>query len=333
VNAKGLDPGILFREFFLRFGALVLILAIVIYLSFATSTFLTAANFANILSNSSVLMIAATGLCFVVVAGGIDLSIAAAMDIGAMVSIMLLRNAGLNWLLCVFAGLLAGALLSLFNSFMVLKAKVAVFITTLGSLYIGESIEKILTLGGEPIYYPKMSKFYLFLGRGSLFAAKTDMGRMDFKFSVLLAVLIAIAAHFVLSKSSFGRGLKSIGTQKDAARLAGVPVERYMFFSFLACSVICAFAGMVSASVLASYVPLNGRYYLIDAIGAVFIGSTLHKNGHASIPGAAVGVLLFSVISSALNLLGVAFNWQNVAKGLLIFIILAIDAYRKNSQY
>jgi ribose transport system permease protein len=73
------------------------------------------------------------------------------------------------------------------------------------------------------------------------------------------------------------------------------------------------------------------EYYLIDAIGAVFVGSTLHKNGCANIPGAVVGVLLFSILTSALNQLGIAFNWQNVVKGVLIFFILAMDAYRKNS--
>ena len=316
-------------ESLLQISTVLMIIAVVVFFSVSTSTFMTAVNISNILSNSTILMLVAVGLCFVIAAGGVDLSIAAAVDLGAMTSVLLLR-AGTNWIICIFAGLIAGSLLGLFNSFMVIKAKIAPFIATLGSLFIVESIQQIITRGGEPIHLPGMNESFRFLGRGSLFMSDVALGRIDFRFSILLALIVASAAFFVLSKTSFGRRVKAIGAQKDAAELAGIPVKRYICIAFVVCSCIAALGGMVSAAVLTTYVPLSGRFFLMDAIGAVFIGTTFSKHGFVNVPGTIVGVVFFSIVNNGLNLLGIHMNWQNVTIGILIFLFLALDAYRRN---
>jgi ribose transport system permease protein len=315
-----------------RYSTLIALIAVIILFSIINPMFLSPVNLANILSQSAILALVAVGLCFVVAGGGIDLSVAVSFDIGAMVAVMMLQ-AGFGWLPAIILGLVAGAVVGLFNGFFVVKVGITPFLVTLATLFIGESIEKIFTRGGEPIYLPLMDEMFQFLGRGSLFVLETaDGGRVDFKFSILLALVVAAAAHFILKRTIFGRHLYALGSQKQAAALSGVPIGRYTMYAFVLSGAICALAGMVGSSVLTAYTPLSGRYYLMDAIGAVFIGSTLSRQGYANIPGTLIGVLFFGVVANGLNLTGINFYWQGVARGLLIFLILAFNSAISNKK-
>ncbi|MEK3645014.1 ABC transporter permease [Aeribacillus sp. FSL M8-0235] len=316
-----------------HFSTLIALIGVILLFSITTPSFLSMSNFANILSQSSILALVSIGLCFVVASGGIDLSVAVSFDIGAMVAVMMLQE-GFDWLPAILLGLAAGAVVGLFNSFFVVKINISPFLVTLGTLFIGESIEKIVTKGGEPIYLPGMNEIFKFLGRGSLFVLEAEEGsRIDFKFSILLALLTAFIAHFVLKRTIFGRHLYALGAKKEAAALSGIPIGRYTIYAFLLSGVICALAGIIGSSVLTAYTPLSGRYYLMDAIGAVFIGSTLSRHGHANIPGTLIGVLFFGIVANGLSLIGINFYWQGVARGLLIFLILLIDAIVSKKRF
>lgn len=310
-----------------RYSTLVALLVVILIFSIIAPSFLSLGNLSNILSQSAVLALVAIGLCFVIASGGIDLSIAVSFDIGAMVAVMLLK-AGYGWLPAIILALAAGALVGIFNSLLVSKVKITPFLVTLGTLFIGESLEKIFTRGGEPLYYPGMSEVFKFLGRGSIFVFTAgDGGRIDLKFSIIIAIVAAIGAHFLLNRTIFGRHLYALGDQKEAAALSGVPIHRYTMYAFILSGVICSLAGMIGSSVLTAFVPLSGRYYLLDAIGAVFIGSSLNRQGHANIPGTLIGVLFFGIVSNGLNLTGINFYWQSVARGILIFLILGLDSF------
>jgi len=315
----------------LTFITPIVLLIVFVIFSVLAPAFFKLNNLVTILSQISVLALVAVGLSFVVASGGIDLSIAASYGLGSMVSILLLK-AGFNWIIAIIAALFTGFIIGSFNSFLILKAKITIFLATLGTLFIGESIERIVTTGGSPVYLPGMSEMFKFIGKGSLLVVQqSPTVRIDLKFSVLLAIIVAALAHILLSKTTFGRMLYALGAQKEAAELSGVPVKRYTFYAFIICSITCSLAGIVGSSALTAYIPLTGRYYLMDAIGAVFIGSTLNKKGFPNIPGTLIGVLFFGIISNGLNLVGINFYWQAVARGLLIFLILAADAYKSNS--
>ncbi|SDJ16123.1 ABC transporter permease [Paenibacillus naphthalenovorans] len=317
---------------FMRYSTLVALFAVIVTFSIISPSFLSFSNLSNILSQSAVLALVAVGLCFVIASGGIDLSIAVSFDIGAMVAVMLLK-AGFGWLPAITIALAAGVLVGLFNSLLIVRVRLSPFLVTLGTLFIGESIEKIFTRGGEPVYFPGMSEVVKFLGRGSVFVfTGEDGGRIDIKFSIIIAIAAAIGAHFLLNRTVFGRHLYALGDQKEAAVLSGVPVNKYTVYAFVLSGVICSFAGIIGSSVLTSFVPLSGRYYLLDAIGAVFIGSALNRQGHANIPGTLIGVLFFGVVSNGLNLSGINFYWQSVARGVLIFLILSWDSLAKKRR-
>lgn len=315
-----------------RYGTLAVLLGVFFLFAVTAPSFFSFGNLSNVLSQSSVLAIVAVGLCFVVASGGIDLSVAVSFDIGAMTAVLLLKS-GAGWLPSMLIGLAAGALVGLLNSLLVVKAKIAPFLATLGTLFIGESMEKIVTKGGEPVYFPGMSEAFKWLGRGSLFVWESGDGtRIDFKFSIVIAAAVAAAAYFLLSRTVLGRYLHAIGAQKEAAALSGVPVKRYTAYAFVLCGLICSLAGMIGSSVLTSYVPMSGRYYLMDAIGAVFIGSMLHRKGYVNVPGTLVGVLFFGILANGLNLSGIHFYWQSVVRGGVIFAILALNSAIANRR-
>ncbi len=164
----------------LRYSTLIAFVLVVIFFSLTSPLFLQANNLVNILSQASMLMFVATGLTFIVVIGGVDLSIAAAYGLAGLVSVSMLQS-GMNWFAALLGGIFICVLLGLINSFLVVKVRISVWLATLGTLFIGESIEKIFTRGGAPIYLPKMHEAFQFLGRGSvlLIFSKT-MGRIDF---------------------------------------------------------------------------------------------------------------------------------------------------------
>jgi ribose transport system permease protein len=310
-----------------QFGIIiaVAILVALVVLGNVFPVFFGPSNILNILSQSSVLAIMAIGLCFVIVVGGIDLSIVVSFDLGAMVAMLLLK-AGIIWPIAFVAGLATGLLIGLINSFMVVKVKVSPFLTTLGTMLIGQSIEKIVTHGGDSIFISGMPGFFVFLGRGSVYLKQISEGSMvDFKFSVLLAILLAIVTYFVLCRTIFGRNLSAVGAQSAAAELSGVSVGRYVTYAFMISGVFSALAGLVAASVASGFVPMTGSYYMLDAIGAVFVGSIISKRKTANIQGTLVGVILFGIVANALNIAGVHYYWQNVVRGSLILIVLGFD--------
>lgn len=317
-------------QFLMNYSTIILIIVIAILFAITAKGFLQPSNLVNILSQSSILAIVAAGLCFIVTIGGIDLSFTISYDIGAMVSVMLMA-AGIPWYIALIAGFAAGALLGVVNGTLVVKAKIAIFIATLGMMYIGESAQKIFTQGGQPIYLPSMPEAFKFMGKGNVLTVIGDGFRLDFRFSIIIAAIVVLLVYFVLQRTTFGRKLFAIGSQRDAASLAGVPVGRYTFYAFVICGAISAFGGMLNASTYTAFLPISGKYYLMDAIGAVFVGCTLNKRGYVNIGGTMLGVIFFGMISNGLNLLGIAFEWQSVARGVLIFIIIAMDAYKKAS--
>lgn len=303
------------------------IIIVMAFFSIFAPGFLTNSNISSVLNQSAILLLVAVGMCFTVVVGGTDLSVAATYGIGALIAIKGLE-AGLPTGVVIGLSLIGGALFGLLNSFLIVKVRISIWLTTIGTLFIGESVERIVTKGGTAIYMTKVPDFYSFIGQGFLLKD----GSINLKFCALLALIIALIAHFVLAHTAFGRYLYSTGAQYKAAELSGVSVRKCMTIAFIISGVCCCMAGIVSSSNMSSYIPLGGRYYLLDSMGAVFVGSTLHKRGFANIPGTIIGVLYFVFLSNGMNLLGLHFYWQSVARGAMIFGILAIDSYRRNKN-
>lgn len=285
-------------------------------------TFATFTNALNVVNQSVVLAVVAMGMTIVIIAGGIDLSVAISFDFGAMAAISLL-DLGYGWPIAILGGLAFGTLVGAFNAFNVVKLGISPFLATLSVLFIGESVQRIYTRGGEPIYMAKMAPEYRFLGRGELFGLPFD---------VILAGLIVLIMFLLIERTIHGKRWRAIGAQYDAAQSVGLRVELYSALSYIISAFVCAIAGILLSSSLSSYVPISGSFYLLDAIGATFIGTSVDKEGRPNILGTLLGVLFFGVVTNGLNLVGINFYYQTVARGVLIFVALALATLNQQKR-
>lgn len=306
-----------------------MMLGIFAFFSVFAEGFLSIGNITTVLSSSSVLLLVSIGMCFVVISGGTDLSVAAAYGMGGLVCVYAIRS-GIPAEAGILLALAAGLVFGLINSFLILKVGISVWLATLGTLFIGESIERIVTKGGTPVYLSGVDGVFKSIGQGTVVNIVQEGANITIKSSIVLALIIAVAAAFILKKTVLGRHLYAAGLQRRAAELSGVSVGKCVTIAFVVSGACCCLAGVIGGAQLSSYIPVNGRYYLLDAIGTVFIGSTMHRRGFANVGGTIVGVIFFGFLTNGLNLIGVQFYWQYVIRGGLILFVLAVNAYQRN---
>lgn len=300
-------------------NALVLALVTVFAIfSFATPTFLTIANLQSILVNNfTLLAIAAIAMTFAVSVGGIDLSVGTAIDFASFVFVSLVL-AGQPVMVAALAGLGAGAAVGAFNAVLISGIGISPFLATLGTLFIGRSIQQLLTNGGNPVYLPPsgVPEAFRFLGRGAIGGIPVPL---------IIAAIIIIGATVILTRARFGRVALAIGIQPSVVRYSGIAARAHVAVAFILAGLIAAVAGLILSATVTVYIPSSGSAFLLNAIGATFIGTTLSRLGRPNIPGTVLGVLLLGIVANGLLLTGLNFYWQQVGTGLLIFAVLALS--------
>lgn len=300
-----------------RFLAVIAFALLCLYFSFASPVFFSGSNLTNLLSAVALLAIVSLAMTFVVRSGGIDLSVGIALDFGAMGAIYMVSQGFVAWV-AVAVGLLAGLVIGAANALFIVVLRVSPFLATLSTMFIGQSFQNVVTQGGSPTYLlPSTNpRAFQMLGQGQ--AVGLDV-------PIVIAAVVLLAGWFVLERVVLGRAMTAVGIQTPVARIAGIPVRAVTGVAYILSSMTCALAGILLASRLASFVPLSGDYYLLDSIGAVFIGTTLHKESQPNVVGTLVGVLIFGVLSNGLNLIGLSFYWQGFARGLVLLLVLGLS--------
>lgn len=292
--------------------------AIVLVLSIVTPSFATINNVINILKVVSVIAILSCGLTLVVVSGALDLSIGSAVSLLTVVSATIQLKSDLAAVLTPLALALA---LGLFNGLIITSFKVNSIIVTLGALSVFAGAALIYTNGAIIIGTP--GTWYSFLGQGKL---------LGVPFHVVVFVAIAILCEVVLSRTRFGKALIYIGTNSEAARIAGMRTRGIRIVAFLISALCAAVAGVILSSRMNSGSPVGGVGFEFDAITAIVIGGNSLTGGRGSIRNTIVGVLLLAVIVNALTLYNVPFAFQNITKGLLIILAITVDL-RARAKY
>lgn len=302
----------------LRYSPLVAFAAVFVFFSVTTPAFLTPTNVLSMLVNNfALLAIVALGMTAVMWSGGIDLSVGTSIDMASLVCVSLLAakvDAATAMLCGIGAALVVGAI----NALLITQLNITPFLATLGTLFIGQSIQQLATNGGQPIYLitGNIAQAFTVVGQGSVAGVPVP----------LLIVALGIAGFFVLlNLTSFGRSVLALGAQPLIAWYSGLNVRRDTALVYLLSAGICGVAGIVLSATIKAYVPLSGNAYLLDAIGAAFIGTTLSAHGRPGIVGTVLGVLFLSVVKNGLLLIGWTFPWQNVGTGVVIFLVLAIS--------
>ncbi|PUB46354.1 ABC transporter permease [Pseudomonas sp. GV047] len=281
---------------------------IVVVFALQAPGFLSAGNLQSLVLNNFVLLaIVAIGMTYAVAAGGIDLSVGTALDFASF-SFVVLLNGGHGWAVAATGALAAALLVGQVNAGLIAGLRISPFLATLGTLFIGTSAQQLLSDGGQPIYISQ--------------GLKPELTGLT---PLLVVVGLALFYGLALARGRLGRELLAQGTQPLLAYYSGLSVRRIVTVVALATALACGVAGVLLSSTVSAYVPLSGNAFLLNAIGAVFIGTTLSRQGRANIPGTLLGVLFINVIANGLLLIGWNFYWQQVATGVLIFIVLSFS--------
>ncbi|MDN4609539.1 ABC transporter permease [Arthrobacter burdickii] len=299
-----------------RLIAPVVLAGILLVFSILSPVFFSGDNLLGVLNQAAILALVAIGMTVVVRAGGIDLSIGVALDLAALAAAATIAEGYVPWV-AVTVGLAFGASVGLVNAFLIVVLRIPSFLATLSVWFIGTSVQQLLTGGGAPIYLQKsrVPEGFALWGNGSLLGVPIPL---------VLAAVVAVVVYVALDKTRWGRELTVTGEQRTASRISGKRVSGLAVSAYLIGAGAAALGGVVLASRTYAFIPASGQLYVMDAIGAVFIGATLSRFGRVSVPGTLVGVLIFALLANGMNLIGLSFFWQGLARGVALLVVLLL---------
>ena len=286
------------------FLALLVLLAVGAILS---PHFLTAANFANVSRQASIVGILAIGMTFVILTAGIDLSVGSILGIVA-IGFASMMSGGVPWPLAIGLSLAFGAGVGALNGLGITRGGLQPFIMTLAMLVIARGAT-LTFADGKPIRVGDSATDVAWIGNGSLAGIPVP---------VLIFAGLGALAWFVLRHTTFGREVYAVGDNREAARLSGISTNRVVFSAYVISGVCAAVSALIVVSRLAASEPTQGQGFELDAIAIVVIGGTSLFGGSGGIGGTLVGAAIVAAVNNLLNLLGVPPFSQQIAKGLII---------------
>lgn len=307
------------KKFFINNIIFISFFVVVVYFSLVNNVFLSVPNFTEILMRSSIAAPVAFGVMLSLVVKGIDLS---AGTILGLVGIALTSGikSGLGVETSIILCLLLGLVVGLINALLIARANMNPFIATLAVMFVGTSIERVVTQGGLPIYLYSTKGLFPNIYRGAIFGIPNP----------ILVLLTIIAIYYIfLEKSEFGRKFYASGASLKGAEVAGIKIRTYYSLAYVLSGVSAAVAGIVLASQVRSGQPMVGHSFLWDAIGAAYMSTIVSKTNKPNILGTFFGIIILSTINNGLTLIGVPFYWKEFFRGILILFILVASVIKK----
>lgn len=312
----------------------IVLIILLIFFSIASPNFMSLNTALLVGKHVALYGILAIGMTYVIITGGIDLSVGAIVGIAGMVAGYMIQNGitiGNKTLyfsipLVVFITVLMGAVIGVINGLVITKFKVAAFIATLGMMYVARGLANLISKGAT---FSELKGYEGLGNRGWGFFGSRVLG---IPVGLLILVIMAVIFAILLTKTSFGWHVFAIGGNEKAAKLSGVKVDRVKIMVYLISGVCSAIVGIIASSQLAASHPATGESWEMNAIAAAVLGGTSMAGGVGTIGGTIVGAFVIGVINDGMVMCGVSEFWQMVIKGLVIVVAVVIDQFQRQMQ-
>ncbi|SFS68293.1 erythritol transport system permease protein [Sulfitobacter marinus] len=320
----------------LKARTFIALILVFVFFALHAPNFMSTANMVIMSKHVALNAFLAIGMTFVIVSGGIDLSVGSIVGLCGMVAGYLVLNGidvGLGWsiqfntfeicLLVILVGVAIGAL----NGFLITQLNVAPFIATLGTLYVARGAAMLSSdgrtfpnLNGNPEYG---SDTFRWIGTGDIFGIP---------FSIALLIVVGCLAGYIAARTPLGRHIYAVGGNERAAGLSGIKVNRTKYFVYIFSGFCAALVGLIISSQLVAAHPATGDTFELNAIAAAVLGGTSMSGGRGRIIGTIIGAFVIGVLSDGLVMMGVSSFWQTVIKGLVIIAAVVIDQAQQKVQ-
>lgn len=302
------------KQFVASYGSLIGLILLVLIITVIKPRFLDLTNLRNVFRSASIDGLLAVGMTFVVLTGGIDLSVGAVMGCAGMYSAYFAQaSLGYPAILAVLIGLLVGVAFGIFNGVCIAYLKVPAFVGTLGAMSVADGLKFLLT-DAKPI--PNLSDSFKAIGGGSL-------GFLPIP--CLIMIIVLIVCFVLLYKTRYGRYVYAVGGNCNAAHVSGINTKKIICSVYVIAGILSALAGIVMTARVTSGVTSTGDGYETNAIAAVVIGGTSLAGGKGRLWGTIVGILIMQVLSTGLDMLGVNAYYQMLVKGFVVIGAVMLD--------
>lgn len=296
-----------------------IVIASVVYIIFVTCinpAFISVGNIFNVLRTTGFTLITVVGMSLVLITGGLDLSVGSVLALGGVITGMMCK-AGVPVFFAIAGGILMGGIIGGINGLIIVKAGIPPLIVTLGMQYAARGLVSVLTQG-VPIYP---------LPEGLMKIEQTRI--FNIPMVVIVAVVIAVAGHILLSKAPFGRAVYALGGNEEAARISGIDTKKTKFSVYVITSTLAALAGVFMAARLGSAEAAAGNGYELTVICGAIIGGISTFGGMGTIIGASIGALFMEILTNSLTLMRVSVYWQNLVVGVILVLAVLLDQYKR----
>ncbi|MGL5695024.1 MAG: ribose ABC transporter permease [Peptostreptococcaceae bacterium] len=304
------------KELLVKYKSLLGLVLLIAVVSMLNPSFLSAKNIMNILRQTSVNAIIAAGMTFVILTGGIDLSVGSILGISGAVCASILVS-GQNLVVGVIAALVVGATIGFLNGFIISKGKLQPFIATLATMTVLQGLTLVYT-NGNPITLGSNELAMSFgkIGGGTILGIPNP---------AVIMIVVFVTCYYILHNTKMGRYTYALGSNEEATKLSGLNTDNIKIWVYTISGVLASIAGIIITSRLYSAQPTAGAGYELDAIAAVVLGGTSLNGGKGKIAGTIIGALIIGVLSNALNILDVSSYYQTMVKGAVILLAVLLD--------
>jgi len=298
---------------------LTILIFLATFLSIASQFFLTIENITNLVRHTSIVGVVAIGMTFVIISGGIDLSVGSVLGFSGMTAAILMRD-GNNIYIAIIVGILLGTVIGVINGVIIHKGKVPPFIATMGSMIVVRGVIMLISgarmVSGLPREFTNFSQ-HGFLGVPNLF---------------IVWLSIMFLADFLAKRSLFGRNIHAIGSNVEASRLSGIKIQNNIIKVYAFCAFMASVSGIMMTSRLASGVPTGGDGFELDAIAAAVIGGASLSGAEGTVLGTVLGAFIMAMLRNGGTLMGINPFLLQIAIGSIVVAAVLIDKQKKSKR-